>query len=59
MTGWGTLNVGYGNSVKAKYLTHQYDMFHLVHRTLRFDIEILFKTAKLVLTAPSTIDHMS
>ena len=59
MTGWGTLNVGYGNSVKAKYLTHQYDMFHLIHRTLRFDIEILFKTTKLVLTAPSTIDHMS
>jgi lipopolysaccharide/colanic/teichoic acid biosynthesis glycosyltransferase len=57
MTGWGTVNVGYGNSVGTKYLTHQYDMFHILHRTMRFDLEILAKTAKLVLTSPSTIDH--
>jgi lipopolysaccharide/colanic/teichoic acid biosynthesis glycosyltransferase len=57
MTGWGTVNVGYGNSVGAKYLTHQYDMFHLLHRTMRFDLEILARTAKLVLTSPSAIDR--
>jgi lipopolysaccharide/colanic/teichoic acid biosynthesis glycosyltransferase len=57
MTGWGTVNVGYGNSVGTKYLTHQYDMFHLLHRTMRFDLEIIARTAKLVLTSPSKIDH--
>jgi lipopolysaccharide/colanic/teichoic acid biosynthesis glycosyltransferase len=57
MTGWGTVNVGYGNTIDAKYLTHQYDMFHLGHRTIRFDLEILIRTAKLVLTAPASIDH--
>ncbi len=57
MTGWGTVNVGYGNSVEAKYLTHQYDVFHMVHRTMRFDLEILLRTAKLVLTAHRSIDH--
>jgi lipopolysaccharide/colanic/teichoic acid biosynthesis glycosyltransferase len=57
MTGWGTVNVGYGNTVKAKYLTHQYDMFHLLHRSLAFDIEIFARTARLLFTAPSSIDH--
>jgi lipopolysaccharide/colanic/teichoic acid biosynthesis glycosyltransferase len=57
MTGWGTLNVGYGNSIESKYVTHQYDAFHLAHRTIWFDLGILVRTAKLLLTSARTMDH--
>ncbi len=44
LTGWGTIKVGYGNSVEAKYLTHQYDIYHLENRTIRFNLEILARS---------------
>jgi lipopolysaccharide/colanic/teichoic acid biosynthesis glycosyltransferase len=44
LTGWGTVKVGYGNSVEAKYLTHQYDLFHMKRRTLTFDLEIMVRS---------------
>lgn len=44
ITGWGTVKVGYGNSVEAKYLTHQYDLYHMKNRTLSFDLEIMARS---------------
>jgi lipopolysaccharide/colanic/teichoic acid biosynthesis glycosyltransferase len=49
LTGWGTLRVGYGNSIEAKYLTHQYDLYHLRYRTLRFDLEVITRSAIAIL----------
>jgi lipopolysaccharide/colanic/teichoic acid biosynthesis glycosyltransferase len=56
LTGWGTLRVGYGNSVEAKYLTHQYDMYHLKHRTLRLDAEIMARSVYAIITGPERRD---
>jgi lipopolysaccharide/colanic/teichoic acid biosynthesis glycosyltransferase len=44
LTGWGTIKVGYGNSVEAKYLTHQYDLYHMKRRTIAFDLEIMARS---------------
>ena len=57
ITGWGTLRVGYGNSVEAKYLTHQYDLFHLAHRSLGFDVEILLRSLFGILVRPDRQDR--
>jgi lipopolysaccharide/colanic/teichoic acid biosynthesis glycosyltransferase len=56
ITGWGTLRVGYGNSVEAKYLTHQYDMYHLKHRSLRFDAEIMARSLYAIVAGPERRD---
>jgi lipopolysaccharide/colanic/teichoic acid biosynthesis glycosyltransferase len=57
LTGWGTLRVGYGNSVEAKYLTHQYDLYHLRNRTLRFDIEVIARSAAAIMLRPDHQDR--
>lgn len=57
LTGWGTLRVGYGNSIEAKYLTHQYDLYHLRNRTLRFDIEVIARSAVAVMLRPDHQDR--
>jgi lipopolysaccharide/colanic/teichoic acid biosynthesis glycosyltransferase len=49
LTGWGTVKVGYGNSVEAKYLTHQYDLYQLRHRTIAFDLEIILRSVTAIL----------
>jgi lipopolysaccharide/colanic/teichoic acid biosynthesis glycosyltransferase len=56
LTGWGTLRVGYGNSIEAKYLTHQYDMYHLKNRTLRLDLEIMARSVYAIITGPERRD---
>ena len=57
LTGWGTLRVGYGNSIEAKYLTHQYDLYHLSKRTLRFDIEVIARRALGIVLRPNHMDR--
>ncbi|MFY9588033.1 MAG: sugar transferase [Actinomycetota bacterium] len=57
LTGWGTLRVGYGNSIEAKYLTHQYDLYHLRNRTLRFDIEVIARSAAAIMLRPDHQDR--
>jgi lipopolysaccharide/colanic/teichoic acid biosynthesis glycosyltransferase len=49
LTGWGTVKVGYGNSVEAKYLTHQYDLYHLRNRSVRFDVEIMLRSVSAIM----------
>jgi lipopolysaccharide/colanic/teichoic acid biosynthesis glycosyltransferase len=53
LTGWGTVKIGYGNSIQTKQLTHQYDMYHLRHRNLWFDLEILIRTIPCILDTDS------
>lgn len=57
LTGWGTLRVGYGNSIEAKYLTHQYDLYHLRHRTVRFDLEIMARSFFAIMLRPERQDR--
>lgn len=52
ITGWGTLKVGYSNSIEAKYLAHQYDLYYLNRRSLRFDLEIVARTALHLVLRP-------
>ncbi|HWC14333.1 MAG TPA: sugar transferase [Actinomycetota bacterium] len=49
ITGWATVKVGYGNTVEAKYLAHQFDLYHLRNRSLQFELEILGRSALTML----------
>lgn len=57
LTGWGTVKVGYGNSIEAKYLAHQFDLYHLTNRSLRFDLEIMARSARFVFLPPDVADR--
>lgn len=57
LTGWGTVKVGYGNSIEAKYLAHQFDLYHLTNRSLRFDLEILARSARFLFLPPEVADR--
>ncbi|MDQ3916298.1 MAG: sugar transferase [Actinomycetota bacterium] len=57
LTGWGTVKVGYGNSIEAKYLAHQFDLYHLTNRSLRFDLEIMARSARFVFLSPDVADR--
>ena len=57
LTGWGTVKVGYGNSIEAKYLQHQFDLYHLTNRSLRFDLEIMARSARFVFLPPEVADR--
>jgi len=57
LTGWGTVKVGYGNSIEAKYLAHQFDLYHLANRSLRFDLEIVARSARFLFLPPEVADR--
>jgi lipopolysaccharide/colanic/teichoic acid biosynthesis glycosyltransferase len=57
LTGWGTVKVGYGNSIEAKYLQHQFDLYHLTNRSLRFDLEIMARSTRFVFLPPEVADR--
>ncbi|MDQ3958418.1 MAG: sugar transferase [Actinomycetota bacterium] len=57
LTGWGTVKVGYGNSIEAKYLAHQFDVYHLGNRSLRFDLEILARSTRFLFLPPEVADR--
>lgn len=57
MTGWGTIKVGYGNSIEAKLLQHQYDLYHLQKSSLLFDIEVLVRSLTLLVFRANTLDR--
>jgi lipopolysaccharide/colanic/teichoic acid biosynthesis glycosyltransferase len=50
ITGWGTVRVGYGNSIEAKYLTHQFDLYYINNRNVLFDLEILLRSMLMILS---------
>jgi exopolysaccharide biosynthesis polyprenyl glycosylphosphotransferase len=49
VTGWATVRFGYGDSVTDKWRSHAYDLYYLKHRSIIFDLEILFRTAGVML----------
>ena len=57
LTGWGTIRVGYGNSIEAKLMQHQYDLYHLRKSSLLFDAEVLLRSVLLVTFRARSIDR--
>jgi exopolysaccharide biosynthesis polyprenyl glycosylphosphotransferase len=49
ITGWATVRFGYGDSVGDKWRTHEYDLYYLKHRSPWLDLEILARTAVVML----------
>ncbi|MFL6240305.1 MAG: sugar transferase [Actinomycetes bacterium] len=49
ITGWATVRFGYGDSVNDKWRSHAYDLYYLKHRSIRLDLEILARTAIVML----------
>jgi lipopolysaccharide/colanic/teichoic acid biosynthesis glycosyltransferase len=45
VTGWATVRFGYGDSINDKWRSHAYDLYYLKHRSILLDLEILFRTA--------------
>jgi exopolysaccharide biosynthesis polyprenyl glycosylphosphotransferase len=49
ITGWATVRFGYGDSVGDKWRSHEYDLYYLKHRSPLLDLEILVRTAVVML----------
>jgi exopolysaccharide biosynthesis polyprenyl glycosylphosphotransferase len=49
ITGWATVRFGYGDSVTDKWRSHEYDLYYLKHRSLLLDLEILARTAVVMM----------
>jgi exopolysaccharide biosynthesis polyprenyl glycosylphosphotransferase len=49
ITGWATVRFGYGDSVNDKWRSHAYDLYYLKHRSFLLDLEILARTALVML----------
>jgi exopolysaccharide biosynthesis polyprenyl glycosylphosphotransferase len=48
ITGWAQVKYRYGASVEDACEKLQYDLYYAKHRSCAFDVEILFKTVKIV-----------
>lgn len=57
LTGWATVKVGYGNSVEAKHLAHEFDVYYLRNRSLQFDCEILLRSILAIFITPEAADR--
>lgn len=55
LTGWGTVKVGYGNSTELKYLTQQFDLYHVLNYSIRFNLEIIARTVYMLIFRPSQL----
>ena len=49
VTGWATVRFGYGDSVNDKWRSHAYDLYYLKHRSILLDLEIMWRTALVML----------
>jgi exopolysaccharide biosynthesis polyprenyl glycosylphosphotransferase len=49
ITGWATVRFGYGDTVTDKWRSHEYDLYYLKHRSPLLDLEILARTAIVML----------
>ena len=52
LTGWGTVKVGYSNSIAAKRLALQYDLYYVANASLAFDMAIVARTARHLVVRP-------
>jgi lipopolysaccharide/colanic/teichoic acid biosynthesis glycosyltransferase len=50
ITGWAQVMYRYGASVEDAYEKLQYDLYYSKHRSFRFDLAILLKTVRIVLS---------
>jgi lipopolysaccharide/colanic/teichoic acid biosynthesis glycosyltransferase len=50
LTGWAQVQYQYGASVEDAWRKLEYDLFYLQNMSLFFDLMILFKTVRIVLT---------
>ena len=50
LTGWAQVKYPYGASVEDAHQKLQYDLYYIKNQTIMFDIIILFKTLKVVLS---------
>jgi lipopolysaccharide/colanic/teichoic acid biosynthesis glycosyltransferase len=44
ITGWAVVRFGYSDSVRDKWIIHEYDLYYLKHRSLSLDLEIIVRT---------------
>lgn len=58
LTGWATVKVGYSNSIAAKRVALQYDLYHVENWTLAFDVAILARTAGHLIVRPEVRDRL-
>lgn len=49
LTGWAQVRFGYANDLEEETEKMRYDLYYIKHRSLWFDLRILFATAKLML----------
>jgi lipopolysaccharide/colanic/teichoic acid biosynthesis glycosyltransferase len=54
ITGWAQVNYPYANSVEDALQKLQYDLFYIKHRSLGFDLSILFSTVRIVVLRKGT-----
>jgi lipopolysaccharide/colanic/teichoic acid biosynthesis glycosyltransferase len=50
VTGWAVVRFGYSDSVRDKWIIHEYDLYYLKHRSLLLDLEIAARTILVMLT---------
>jgi lipopolysaccharide/colanic/teichoic acid biosynthesis glycosyltransferase len=49
VTGWAVIRFGYSDSVRDKWIIHEYDLYYLKHRSLLLDLEIALRTVLVML----------
>jgi lipopolysaccharide/colanic/teichoic acid biosynthesis glycosyltransferase len=50
VTGWAVVRFGYSDSVRDKWIIHEYDLYYLKHRSVLLDLEIAARTVLVMLT---------
>jgi lipopolysaccharide/colanic/teichoic acid biosynthesis glycosyltransferase len=50
VTGWAVVRFGYSDSIRDKWIIHEYDLYYLKHRSLLLDLEIAARTVLVMLT---------
>lgn len=54
LTGWAQVEYRYGNTVDDALRKSQYDLYYVRHRSLAFELQIMFKTIKVMLLFKGT-----
>jgi lipopolysaccharide/colanic/teichoic acid biosynthesis glycosyltransferase len=49
VTGWAVVRFGYSDSIRDKWIIHEYDLYYLAHRSLLLDLEIVARTVLVML----------
>ncbi len=49
VTGWAVVRFGYSDSVRDKWIIHEYDLYYLKHRSLLLDLETIGRTVLVML----------